>query len=613
MIKKFVILGILLAIIPLLGATCNAQVDASEYSPILYFEGQETCYPIDANYHLDNSEKKCISTLLEETCYYDNIHGTVSDDGVITNYQSVKDSYETVVYYRTYPSGGTDVIQYWMFYAFNNGELNRHEGDWEMVQIVFEGSSPSWVAYSQHYSGQRATWNQVEKDGNHIKVYVSRGSHANYLRSYSGKLGVASDIVGANGEVINPSIDYTLYDIEDQTTWIDFAGRWGEVPDSAIGAAAASFLGEAGPEGPKYRTGSGSLSLWDDPIAWGTSLPEANDLMFIAEWFFYNFVLIFALITALSLGLTAFFIYRRHKKYGLGPRIFSFLYIDGFNLKSIGNILFIVGIIIAILGLFYSWYSVSIDLSSVSSTLGIQTTGMQDIISIDGLNGVQVSIPGENGFMPVGTMNLPFSLFLGIGLLYLIIATIGIPLSKKLGFKYIWRGVRLLVPVILIIVVVAALGSIVPASMFGGTGIGSTMSEILSSISGSPLGNQVTYSIPLDGSTELFSMQWGIGLGLTLLLIGAIIFIISGILEILANTQFFATKIPLPGQAPLPMQYQPPLVPQQPPAQQQPVPPPPQAPPEKPKGKSKTKFCDKCGNKLEENATFCVKCGNKIE
>ena len=77
--KKFVILGILLAIIPLLGATCSAQVDASEYAPILYFEGEETCYPIDANYHLDNSEEKCISALLEETCYYDNINGNVND------------------------------------------------------------------------------------------------------------------------------------------------------------------------------------------------------------------------------------------------------------------------------------------------------------------------------------------------------------------------------------------------------------------------------------------------------------------------------------------------------------------------------------------------------
>ena len=63
--------------------------------------------------------------------------------------------------------------------------------------------------FSQHYAGQTATWNQVEKDGNHVKVYVARGSHANYIKPYSGKIGLASDNVGDNGKILRPITDYT--------------------------------------------------------------------------------------------------------------------------------------------------------------------------------------------------------------------------------------------------------------------------------------------------------------------------------------------------------------------------------------------------------------------
>jgi len=248
--KLFLISAFLFILGTLFGTIACAQPNAEDYAPIYYFEGEESCYPLDASYHIDNSDYNCLDTS-EEKCYYDNIHGTINDDGVINHYKELMSVYGYTVYYRIYTSGITEVIQYWTFYAFNKGELNQHEGDWEMVQIVFVNDKPSWVAYSQHHSGQRATWSQVEKDGNHIKVYVSRGSHANYLRSFSGKLGIASDIVGDNGRVLNPS-DYTLDTLEDKS-WIDFEGKWGEIPDSEGDAIAASILGQAGPPGPKYR------------------------------------------------------------------------------------------------------------------------------------------------------------------------------------------------------------------------------------------------------------------------------------------------------------------------------------------------------------------------
>lgn len=597
--KKSIIVGLgrsiifvifLMIVLSLIGITSSAQ-SVDDYAPIFYFEGEESCFPIDVQYHLDYSTYTCIDPLFESTCFYDNTQGTINDNGVIDHYKSVKSSYDTTVYYYSYTdfSTGQSVIQYWMFYAFNKGELNQHEGDWEMVQIVFDGGEPSWVAYSQHHSGQKASWAQVEKDGDHIKVYVSRGSHANYLRSYSGKLGIASDIVGANGAVLNPS-DYTLKDLESQT-WIDFEGRWGEVPEDEASALEALILGQAGPEGPQYREGG---AMWDG-VSWGNSLLPANDMLFILEWIFYNFIMLLIIITIAILALMFFRIYRRHKKYGLGPRIVSMFYINGLNLHSIGNILVIAGIILAFVGLFNPWYSVSYGASgSIITGTQFQTEGMVELLSFDGINGLQVTIPGATGPIPMGSFVLPFSVFIAIGLIFMIIATIGIPISKKLGTKYIWRGVRLLIPFILILILILVIGSIVP-SMAGEGGASSYINDIIEPMSSSPFGGQSSTSIPVDLGTATISLQWGLGSGAWMLLIAGILMLVAGILEIMSNTQFFATKIPISGPAPkMPIR--------QPPAAQQPPPVPP---------KGKTTFCEECGATLEENATFCVKCGKK--
>lgn len=585
------------------GAAQDDAILAEQYAPILYFEAEETCYPVDAQYHLDNSQYTCYDQPREETCYYDNSHGTIKDDGVIYHYKNVKSSYTTTVYYRVYTSGITKVIQYWMFYAFNKGELNQHEGDWEMIQVVLVNELPSWVGYSQHHWGQRATWAQVEKEGDHIKVYVARGSHANYLRSFSGKLGIATDIVGANGDVLKNG-QYTLDTLEDKT-WIDFEGGWGEGADNEADALEASLLGQAGPQGPKYRENG---AMWDDPVAWGNSLFEANDMLFNLEWLMYNFVTLFLLITLVILAIMLFFIYRRHKKYGLGPRKISMLYINGFNLHSIGNILCIVGIILAIFGLFTTWYQVSYGVSGTGIDETFQTEGMVDLLKFDGINGLQINIPGTSGPAPLGSLVIPFSLFIGIGLLFLIIATIGIPLSKKLGWKYLWRGIRIIIPFILILIAIGVIGSVIPnITVEGGSGT-NYVQNIIGPISSSPFGGQSSTAIAENGITGTVNVHWGLGIGGWLLLIAGIILVIAGILEILAKTQFFATKISLPGQGPPQMPVQPLHI------QQTPIPEPYlQSPQQQETPKGKSIYCTDCGTKLKENAAFCVKCGKKVK
>ena len=48
-----------------------------------------------------------------------------------------------------------------------------HEGDWEMVQVVLNSDgTPIKAMYSQHVSGQKAAWSEVEKDGEVTKTAI---------------------------------------------------------------------------------------------------------------------------------------------------------------------------------------------------------------------------------------------------------------------------------------------------------------------------------------------------------------------------------------------------------------------------------------------------------
>ena len=82
-------------------------------------------------------------------------------------------------------------LQYWFFYVYNDWN-NKHEGDWEMIQLVFDADTPAQalarrpveVGYSQHSSAERADWNdpKLEKvGGTHPVVYPAEGSQANFF------------------------------------------------------------------------------------------------------------------------------------------------------------------------------------------------------------------------------------------------------------------------------------------------------------------------------------------------------------------------------------------------------------------------------------------------
>jgi hypothetical protein len=164
-------------------------------------------------------------------------------------------------------------LQYWLFYPFNHWN-NNHEGDWEMIQLVFPASTPEEalgakpleVGYSQHEGAERARWGDSKLElvgGTHPVVYPAAGSHANFFGSelYIGRSaseGVGCDDTTGPSRQIRPVVRLIPTDpaaAKEAFPWIAFEGRWGE--------RRPAFLN--GPTGPNLK------EQWTEPITWSES------------------------------------------------------------------------------------------------------------------------------------------------------------------------------------------------------------------------------------------------------------------------------------------------------------------------------------------------------
>jgi len=167
-------------------------------------------------------------------------------------------------------------IQYWLFYYYNDW-FNKHEGDWEMVQVVLSAAGePEWVVLSQHHGGTRRPWSAAQiEEGTHPAVYVALGSHANYFwgdETYPNGMTVGSarleimDRTGTFGRILPDVV--LIPDREEVEAnpaacrgleWLPFSGHWGELaPQSDFG----------GPLGPADKG-----DQWERPYAWGMVQP----------------------------------------------------------------------------------------------------------------------------------------------------------------------------------------------------------------------------------------------------------------------------------------------------------------------------------------------------
>jgi hypothetical protein len=165
---------------------------------------------------------------------------------------------------------GKLALQYWLFYPFNDFN-NLHEGDWEMIQLVFDArdaaearaEDPESVGYSSHEGAERADWGDDKLelvDGTHPVAYPGAGSHANkftaalYLGN-SAEAGVGCDDTRGPHLELRPVVKTIPSDADtaqEAFPWIAFEGRWGELQKAFFN----------GPTGPNLK------EQWTEPIEW---------------------------------------------------------------------------------------------------------------------------------------------------------------------------------------------------------------------------------------------------------------------------------------------------------------------------------------------------------
>jgi len=165
---------------------------------------------------------------------------------------------------------GRLALQYWFFYVFNDFN-DKHEGDWEMIQLDFDAPTaeaalatrPAEVGYSQHTGAEKASWGDSKLqlvDGTHPVVYSALGSHANYFGSelYLGRSaaqGVGCDDTIGPSRDVNPAVELVPTAAGEYLKaypWLAFDGHWGEEHSGFYN----------GPTGPNTK------EQWTRPIEW---------------------------------------------------------------------------------------------------------------------------------------------------------------------------------------------------------------------------------------------------------------------------------------------------------------------------------------------------------
>lgn len=276
-----------------------------DYRPVLYFHPDEIFRPQPVDVLLQTARLRQIRGALPDA----NVLSTISlarlpayrdisfyldvwlgDEGSsdARNYSALRDYYVkalspwaggppivTYAHAVANEANGHITLQYWFFYFYNDW-FNKHEGDWEMIQVMLDrAGQPQWAVYSQHQGGTRRRWQEVPvEDGTHPVVYVALGSHANYFwgdelfphgRVVGNSQVTVLDRTGFAGRVM-PAVEVLPDHRPDaqeepiaELAWMDYGGRWGEK------TAVAGF---EGPTGPCFKG-----DQWDQPYTWGMNQP----------------------------------------------------------------------------------------------------------------------------------------------------------------------------------------------------------------------------------------------------------------------------------------------------------------------------------------------------
>ncbi len=285
---------------------------AERYAPVLYFHPAEVFFPqpvdvivdqarlrqarrlwfgVNVLLHLDVPE---LLHLPSDGSYFLDVWFGDNGSSAYTNYSAHQAYYQAVLspqaggppitaYAHVVREGPHTTIQYWLLYFYNDW-FNKHEGDWEMVQVMLDANGePEWVVLSQHHGGTRRTWATAPvEEGTHPVVYVARGSHANYFvggEIYPNGRTIGNsriEVLDRTGSATRAVPDVILIPTRGQllaepdawpgAEWLPFRGHWGQL------AVQADFSGPLGP--------ADKGAQWEMPYVWGMAQPLDTDVWY---------------------------------------------------------------------------------------------------------------------------------------------------------------------------------------------------------------------------------------------------------------------------------------------------------------------------------------------
>lgn len=170
-------------------------------------------------------------------------------------------------------------LQYFFYYPFNDYN-NKHESDWERIQVEFPvgdveaalATEPDVVLYAQHYGAERAAWGEDKlelSDDTHPVVYVSAGSHASQFDpglflGRSSTEGFGCDTTIGPHDEVRPEVRTIPSDPAAAAVaypWTTYRGHWGEVGPQRF---------YEGPTGPNMK------QAWKKPFTWSAKARDTS-------------------------------------------------------------------------------------------------------------------------------------------------------------------------------------------------------------------------------------------------------------------------------------------------------------------------------------------------
>ncbi|HEV2781324.1 MAG TPA: hypothetical protein VGX25_18225 [Actinophytocola sp.] len=163
--------------------------------------------------------------------------------------------------------GGAGAFVYWLFYGYNDFDINNHEGDWERVAVRVDGERPTGVTFWRHNEPSCSLpWERVEKAGNRPVTYSASGSHGSYHRQ--GTFPLATALIADDTSPGTPWHTWDNLRAVEKEPWWGYRGLWGVTGPEG-------FSGPAGPNPDRHD------KIRSDAL---TSLPCAIDPRFIGTW-----------------------------------------------------------------------------------------------------------------------------------------------------------------------------------------------------------------------------------------------------------------------------------------------------------------------------------------